>query len=453
MRQVVRGNRAPVVALFLLAVMEGSALGQTTVLSETTWGGFGADVPSGVVVAADGSSYVVGTTDSFTTDQFGTPSPKIFLVKFTATGSVAWQRIWNGDTFTGSFHGPAVALSAGALPADASDDSIYVTGLTTTNGNDAVLLKFNALGTLVWQRTWGGLDGEDTNAVAAIADGSVYIAGHTNSFGASGAGLFVVKFDAAGTMIWQKVWDGSAGIAALAVAPDGSVYAAGTTGRAGQIGLFDLVALKISPAGVLLWQRAYTAGDVADPRGGMTVVPDGSIYIAGALQAPKMGFVDITALVVRISAAGALLFDGQWAGRNSEVAAGVAAAADGSVYFAGTSTSSGAGGQDAFVVHLLPNGKVAGAATWGGTGFDEGAGVAVAGDGTVRLAALAQAPPYSLLGATKKLSNVKGTLAAAAAAFGDGFGTVADPGETVTTPAGSTTFAGNVDAALVRLAP
>ena len=77
----------------------------------------------------------------------------------------------------------------------------------------------------------------------------------------------------------------------------------------------------------------------------------------------------------------------------------------------------------------------------------------MAGDGTVRLAALAQAPPYSLLGATKRLSNVKGTLAAAAAAFGDGFGTVADPSETVTTPAGSTTFAGNVDAALVRLAP
>jgi hypothetical protein len=48
---------------------------------------------------------------------------------------------------------------------------------------------------------------------------------------------------------------------------------------------------------------------------------------------------------------------------------------------------------------------------------------------------------------------VKGTLAAAAATFGDAFGTAVDPGDVVTTPAGSTTFAGNVDAALVRLAP
>jgi len=55
--------------------------------------------------------------------------------------------------------------------------------------------------------------------VTAAADGSVYIAGQTNSFGASGAGLFVVKFDAAGTMVWQTVWDGAAGFAILLQMP------------------------------------------------------------------------------------------------------------------------------------------------------------------------------------------------------------------------------------------
>jgi len=440
--------------VLLLGVLAGSAHGQSAVLSETTWGGVGVDASSGVVVAVDGSSYVTGITDSFTVNQFGSPSAKIFLVKFTAGGSIAWQRIWNGDTVRIGIRGPAVALDAGGLPADPSDDSIYVTGLTTSGGNDAVLLKFNALGNLVWQRSWGGLAGEESNAVATASDGSVYIAGQTFSFGASGAGLFVVKFDAAGTMIWQKVWDGSAGVGALAVATDGSLYAAGTASRGGSLGQFDLIALKITPAGALTWQRAYTAGDVADPRGGMAVASDGSVYIAGALQAPKMGFVPISALIVRLSAAGTLLFDGQWAGRTgSEEATGIAAAPDGSVYFAGTTSSSGAGFQDAFVVHLLPSGKVAGAATWGGTGFDEGAGMAVAADGSVRLAAIAQAPPYSLLTASKRISNVKGTLAAATATFGDAFGTAADPADVATTPAGSTTFAGNVDAALVRLAP
>ena len=457
-RSVVRGSLPAIVALLLLGALAGVARGQTAVLSETTWGGFGNEIPTGVAVAADGSSYVVGTSDSFTTDQFGSPRPAIFLVKFTAAGTVAWQTIWPGFTFTGIFHGPAVALHAGALPAD---DSIYVTGLTTSNGNDAVLLKFDASGRLIWQRTWGGSADEESNAVATASDGSVYIAGQTFSFGASGSGLFVVKFDALGSLVWQKVLDQSAGGGAIAVAPDGSVYAAGTRVRDTTFATFDLVAVKLTSAGALVWQRQYAAGDVADPRGGMTVAADGSIYIAGALQAPRMGFVPITALVVRLSADGALLLDGQWSekGGGGESAAGIAAAADGSVYFAGTSSS------DAFVVHLLPSGKVAGAATWGGTGFDEGSGVAVAADGSLRLAAVAQAPPYSLLPATKLFPNVKGRLAVANAAFGDvpcvlvhppnppHCDTVGFPNFVLTTPAGSTTFAGSFDAALVRLAP
>lgn len=442
-----------VVALLLLGVSAGSAQGQTTVLSETTWGGFGREAPAAVVVAVDGSSYVTGTSDSFTVDQFGTPSPSIFLVKFTASGALAWQRIWNGPTVILGFGEPAVALDPGAQANNAADDSVYVTGVTVGPTDlDAVLLKFDALGNLVWQKTWGGLGQDESQAVATTADGSIYIAGHTTSFGASGAGIFVVKFNPAGATIWQKVSDGSGGLAAIAVAPDGNVYVAGSVGRPPGIGQFDLVALKITSAGALTWQRTYAAGDVADPRGGMTVATDGSIYIAGALQAPKMGFVPINALVVRLSADGALLSDGTWGGGN-EAASGIAAAPDGSIYFTGTTTRSGAGGQDPFVVHLLANGKVAGAATWGGTGFDEGGGVAVAGDGTIRLAAGVQAPPYSLLPAVKKMTNVRATLAAATAAFGDAFGTVADAGGAAFTPAGSTTFAGNVDAALVKLAP
>jgi hypothetical protein len=72
-----------------------------TLLSETTWGGSGSDVSEGVAIASDGASYVVGITDSFTTDQFGNPSPRIFLVKFAADGSLVWQRIWNGITVRG----------------------------------------------------------------------------------------------------------------------------------------------------------------------------------------------------------------------------------------------------------------------------------------------------------------------------------------------------------------
>src|SRR5262252_7157445 len=172
------------VALLSLA-LAAAPVGAQTLLSQTTWGGAGSDVANGIAVAADGSSYVVGTSDSFAKDQFGQPKAGIFLVKFAPDGSLAWQRVWDGTTIFGSFLGPAVALGA--------DGSVYVTGTTSTNGGDAVLLKFNAAGDLIWQRTWGDSAFDVSNAVAEASDGSVYITGTAESFGASGTSLFVVK--------------------------------------------------------------------------------------------------------------------------------------------------------------------------------------------------------------------------------------------------------------------
>src|SRR4029434_5887534 len=192
-----------------------------TLLSETTWGGNGSDVSEGVAVASDGASYVVGITDSFTVDQFGNPSPRIFLVKFAADGSLVWQRIWNGTTVRGLGR-TGIALGAG--------NSVYVTGVSTNNGNDAVLLKFEMNGTLLCERTWGGPSSDESLAVAAAPDGSAYIAGNATSFGPSSSGLFVVKFDSLGDLVLQRISDGGAGDA-VAVGPDGSVYTAGTTPR------------------------------------------------------------------------------------------------------------------------------------------------------------------------------------------------------------------------------
>jgi Domain of unknown function (DUF5122) beta-propeller len=334
-----------------------------------------------------------------------------------------------------------------------ADGSVYVTGVTADNGNDAVLLKFDPSGTLQWERAWGGASSEESLAVATAPDGSAYIAGTATSFGPSSAGLFVVKFDSAGNLVWQRIFDGAAGNA-VAVGPDSSVYAAGTTPRADQIGNFDILALKITSDGSLVWQRTYTAGEVVDPRGRMATAPDGSIVLAGAIQAAKTGFVDIAALIVKLSPDGSLLFDRQFAGRNGETAEGVSVAPnDGTIYVAGTTTSFGAGSQDAFVLHLQPTGKkLLDAVTWGGTGFETGAGVAVSG-GTVSLAATTTAPPpHSLLAAAAKLSAPRGTLSASEGVLDIVAGGVVDPGLGVATPNGSTTFGGNFEAALVRIA-
>src|SRR4030095_8735409 len=121
-------NLTTLTTLIILAIaLSIGSVHSQTLLTETTWGGVGSDVSDGVASAADGSSYVVGITDSFTTDPFGNPSPRIFLVKFAADGSLVWQRIWNGTTVRGLGR-TGVALVA--------DGSVYVTGVSTNNSQN-----------------------------------------------------------------------------------------------------------------------------------------------------------------------------------------------------------------------------------------------------------------------------------------------------------------------------
>jgi hypothetical protein len=231
------------------------------------------------------------------------------------------------------------------------------------------------------------------------------------------------------------------------------VYAAGTTPR-NEIGNFDVIALKITSGGNLVWQRTYASGEVVDPRGGMTVASDGSVYLAGAIQTVKAGRADIAALILKLSTDGDLLFDKQFDGSGGETATGVAVAPDdGTVYVAGTTTTFGAGNQDAFVLHLVPTGKkLLDAFTWGGTDFEEGSGVGVIA-GTVALSATTtNPPPYLLLDASARLSAARGTLAVVAGVLILPAGTTADPAAGTTAPNGSTIFGGNFEAALVRVA-
>jgi hypothetical protein len=176
--------------------------------------------------------------------------------------------------------------------------------------------------------------------------------------------------------------------------------------------------------------------------------------MAGAIQTVRRNNPDLAALIVKLSTNGDLLFDKQFDGRSSEVASGVAVAPDdGTVYVAGTTTSFGAGSQDAFVLHLVPTGKkLLDAVTWGGIGFEEGSGVGVIA-GTVALAAITtNPPPYSLLNASAKLSAARGTLAAVAGILTEPAGIPADPAGGAATPNGTTIFGGNFEAALVRIA-
>jgi hypothetical protein len=260
-----------------------------TLVSETTWGGAASEVVGDAAVASDGSTYVAGFTTSF-----GTSAPTIFVIKFAAAdGSLIWQRTWEAPVQFGTDQANDVAVAA--------DGSVYVTGSTQ---GDAVLLKLSSDGALLWQRRWGGGGSESGEAVAVAGDGSIYVVGGTSSFGSH---LFVLKFTPDGGLAWQKIREGGTA-QGVAVRGDGTIAVAGVAGREGVPGESDVVVLTLTDAGALVWQRAYSAAEVADARGGVAVGADGSIHVAGAIQASDRKVI-VDALLVKFISDGSLVRD------------------------------------------------------------------------------------------------------------------------------------------------
>src|SRR5207247_11470627 len=89
------------------------------------------------------------------------------------------------------------------------DGSVYTAGTVFrgeppyTPGN-VTLLRWSAGGDLLWAVEWGSEGDEDAGAGAVDATGAAYVTGSLGSFQA-----FLVKFDADGNPVWQRTWGGA----------------------------------------------------------------------------------------------------------------------------------------------------------------------------------------------------------------------------------------------------
>ncbi len=291
-----------------------------TIVWQRTWGGEGDDVAQGMSVDATGNVYVTGHTTGF-----GSASEDIFLVKFSSAGDLVWQRIWGG---TGDDEGFGVAID--------SSNNIYVTGHTSSSGaggSDALLLKFDSGGGLIWQKTWGGGGDETAVSVAVSSTESIYMTGYTTSFGAGGPDAFLLKYDQEGNLLWQRTWGGVGADFGSSVAADlaENAYVTGNSRSMGS-GANDVFLLKFTPAGNLVWERLWGgAGD--DIANGVSTNPSGDIQVTGSTTSLDTGNQKI--FLLRYSSAGNLLWQQTLASSNGDGSNAVIADASGGVLGAG----------------------------------------------------------------------------------------------------------------------
>ena len=225
--------------------------------------------------------------------------------------------------------------------------SVEITGKATVNGG----IHQKHLGltdyTIGWSKTYGGTNYDEGRSVVQTGDGGYAIAGDTDSFGAGGGDVYLVKTDSAGTMLWNKTYGGTSSDTAYSVVQtsDGGYAIAGYTQSFGA-GSSDVYLVKTDSAGSMLWNKTY-GGTSNDIGYSLVQTGDGGYAIAGQTYS---GAGNDDVYLVKTDSAGTMLWNKTYGGTSPNYGYSVVQTGDGGYAIAGLTYSFGVGNWEVYLV-------------------------------------------------------------------------------------------------------
>ena len=272
------------------------------------------------------------------------------VLRLNATGGLVWQNAF----------GVGLNNAFAASAQQTSDGGFIVVGGTTSfgAGSDVWVLKLNATGGVVWQKTYGGAGDDFATSVQQTSDGAFIVAGNTNSFGAGGYDVWVLKLDPTGGVVWQKTYGGTGNDFADSVrqTTDGGYIVGGRTSSFGQ-GLIDAWVLKLNATGGVVWQKTY-GGKGDDFASSAQQTSDGGYIVAGGTNSFGQGATD--AWVLKLDATGGVVWQKTYGGTDVDFGNSIEQTSDGGFVVAGSTRSFGPGGGHSigWVLKLDANGNI-----------------------------------------------------------------------------------------------
>jgi len=304
-------------------------LARLSPLGEPLWaqriGSPGFDAATGVAVDRDGNVTVVGELGGSVTFDGGRLSARggedLFAISFTPDGRRRWSLAWGGPGWQ-TVDGVSAAPDGGVLVAGTAEVVPGSDRVDESDQADGFLTRIGPDGRREWTVRLGGEGWDQAHAVAVARDGTVAVAG---SFGdhmsiggarlvsAGGDDAFVATFSPEGQPRWAERLGGPRDDAATAVAatPDGSLAVAGRFAGRAALGSFalesagdaDLFLAALDPTGQVRW--ALHQGDSAfDSAQALTVLGDGSLFLAGTASGATAGSGPCNVLLARFTSSG-----------------------------------------------------------------------------------------------------------------------------------------------------
>jgi len=270
------------------------------ILQQYTYGGSLDEYYCRITKCQKGGYFISISTMSHTTGNKTTPNfgvEDIWLVKIDDDFNIEWQKSYGGD-----------GTESIANIVEDEDNNIYVSGsVQTANGGnitveidffDFFVAKLDADGNEIWQKAYGGSDGDGLKNVI-IANNKLFLIGNSSSdistdktdFCRGVYDYWVVCIDTAGNKLWDKTYGGTGTDLVDDAAYDNEnnmIYISGKSNSdAGHEKsqdaytnlYFDSWLLKIdAETGELIWDK--TIGNDAEARDMSIALSDSYIYCA-----------------------------------------------------------------------------------------------------------------------------------------------------------------------------
>ena len=239
---------------------------------------------------------------------------------------------------------------------------------TESKNTDIWVAKFNSEGTQQWIREIGGRDMEEGRSVVQTTDGGFVIAGHTKSKGSGEWDMLILKLDAQGRLLWDKTFGGSDWDKAFSIAQaaDGGFVAVGFTYSKGA-GKADVWAIRLDAQGKLLWEKTF-GGQESEFGYSVTSTIDGGFVIVGSIESKGAGKADVW--VIRLDVQGELLWDRIFGGSGLEEGHSVVQTTDGGFVIVGSTEHQHSEEWDMLVFKLDAKGNLLWDKTFGIVGSD-----------------------------------------------------------------------------------
>lgn len=388
---------------------------QPNIAWQRNLGGSAADIALSVYHTRDGGVVAAGSTGSNDVDVIGFHGNiDAWLIKLDSNGIVEWQRCSGGS-----------GVEEIRSIRQTMDNGYIAIGYTTSSDGDVAVpigisaiwvIRFDALGAILWERTFGGSGGQGGWRIEELSNGDFNILAEStstdgpmadNHSAAMVMDIWFARLAANGDLLWSKCLGGTGADSArdMFVLPSGDIILAGITNsfdgditgyhEGGPSRPSDTWLVKVDQSGEIVWQLCLGGSDF-DAGKGVCVGSNSKIYVAstsistdGDITAP-LGNWDYW--IACVSNDGVLEAERCFGGSSSDQPTSITSGPDNSIYVTGSSQSTDGyvnnprGGSDAWTIKLDLELNLIWERSFGGSSGDSGWSVKVASNGSVALA-------------------------------------------------------------------